>query len=116
MDSDTEHTNAGWKNIVIRILLVTTTLAISAYLMALILWPVGFIAWLIIGVGGMLFFIVRQHARNTVYRCVDCGNEFKISALIDFFSPHTPNSKYLNCPKCNERRWQPEVNITDRKT
>jgi DNA-directed RNA polymerase subunit RPC12/RpoP len=115
MYSQTEDTKANWTNVTVRILLVTTTLAISAYLMALIFWPIGFIAWLIIGVGGMLFFIVRQHARNSVYRCVECSNEFNISALADFFSPHTPNSKYLKCPKCYKQRWQPEINDTQQK-
>jgi DNA-directed RNA polymerase subunit RPC12/RpoP len=77
----------------------------SAILMALYSWPAGMLIWLLVFVAGTLFLLVRWHARATAYRCSACGEEFTISAFVDFFSPHIPDKKLLKCPKCGKRGW-----------
>jgi DNA-directed RNA polymerase subunit RPC12/RpoP len=60
---------------------------------------------LIIAIG--LALLVLWHARTFGYRCRSCGNEFEISLLVDFISPHGLGFgggwKLLRCPKCG--RW-----------
>jgi len=54
-----------------------------------------------------LILIVRWHAKNFFYICSKCGEEFKISTVMDFISPHGLSKsggwKYLKCPKC--KKW-----------
>ena len=58
-------------------------------------------------VAGALFLLVGWHARTFAYRCRNCGNEFAISTLKDFISPHAwwfdGGWKLLRCPRCH--RW-----------
>jgi len=68
-------------------------------------WPWGFLIWLIVCFCGSLFLLVRWHARVTAYRCPTCAEEFEISIMSDFISPHLPNKKYLKCPHCDEKGW-----------
>ncbi|MGE5556885.1 MAG: hypothetical protein ACM3UY_11605 [Methanocella sp.] len=76
---------------------------ISAFLLLVTYWYV----WLsIVAVG--LFLIVLWHKESTAYRCPKCGNEFEISFLTDFFSPHGVTKEgggwtYLKCPRCQTR-------------
>lgn len=66
--------------------------------------------WTVIGlvavVAGVLLLLL-WHVRNFAYRCRRCGNEFTISAPLDFISPHglwfDGGWKLLRCPRC--RRW-----------
>jgi hypothetical protein len=54
-----------------------------------------------------LLLIVGWHARTFAYRCRNCGDEFAISPLKDFWSPHgwwfDGGWKLLGCPRCH--RW-----------
>jgi hypothetical protein len=52
-----------------------------------------------------LIVAVIWHSRVTVYRCPACNEEFAVSVLVDFFSPHTPHRKLLSCPQCNVVSW-----------
>jgi DNA-directed RNA polymerase subunit RPC12/RpoP len=53
----------------------------------------------------VLFLLVRWNAGTTAYLCADCGQEFTLTPLQDFLSPHTPGSKYARCPHCGKRNW-----------
>jgi DNA-directed RNA polymerase subunit RPC12/RpoP len=64
-------------------------------------------ALLILMMAGSLVVLVRGHAARTLYRCPDCSQEFKITPLIDFLSPHTLTTKLLRCPACGKRQWIP---------
>jgi DNA-directed RNA polymerase subunit RPC12/RpoP len=55
-----------------------------------------------------MILLVLWHKKSTAYHCPKCSNEFEISLLTDFFSPHgvTKNGKgwiYLKCPRCQNR-------------
>lgn len=64
-------------------------------------------AILVLLMSGSLVILVRGHAARTLYRCPDCGHEFKITPLTDILSPHTLTTKYLRCPSCGRRKWIP---------
>ncbi len=64
-------------------------------------------ALLVLLMSGSLVILVRGHAARTLYRCPNCGNEFKITPLTDILSPHTLTTKYLRCPSCGKRQWTP---------
>ncbi|MEZ5357510.1 MAG: hypothetical protein R3F48_01685 [Candidatus Zixiibacteriota bacterium] len=53
----------------------------------------------------LVFWLVRRHARVTVYICPECKHEFQVSAMRDFLSPHTMHSKRLTCPECGKKNW-----------
>jgi len=53
----------------------------------------------------VVFLLVRWNAGATAYVCANCGQEFTLTPLQDFLSPHTPGSKYARCPQCGQRNW-----------
>lgn len=53
----------------------------------------------------LLMIAVVWHSKITLYKCPNCGKEFKISAFVDFFSPHFPDKKLLTCPYCKIVNW-----------
>jgi DNA-directed RNA polymerase subunit RPC12/RpoP len=63
------------------------------------------VVFVVIGV----LLLALWHSRVTEYRCESCDHVFKVSFLKDLFSPHTPNSKRLACPKCGEVSWKSEA-------
>jgi DNA-directed RNA polymerase subunit RPC12/RpoP len=100
-----EPTPRDWGRTGAYILAAITTITGSAVILSPIVWPFGFIIWLVTAPVGTLFLLVRWHARSTAYRCPVCGNEFEISTLTDLASPHAFGKKYLKCPRCGNRRW-----------
>ena len=83
-------------------LAIGTTIVSIALLFPL--GPIGVILWLGVAVGSM-YLLLRRHARSTVHRCPDCGQEFEIAVLTDFTSPHCHSKKHLRCPECGKRAW-----------
>jgi DNA-directed RNA polymerase subunit RPC12/RpoP len=101
-----EVTKEDWKKVLAYLSLTMLMIVGSAFALASELWPAGITVWLLVPVvGGGLFLLVRWHARVTAYRCGNCGNEFEISTLADFLSPHLPQKKFLKCPGCGHRSW-----------
>jgi DNA-directed RNA polymerase subunit RPC12/RpoP len=76
---------------------------ITAFFLLVAYWYV----WVAI-VGGGLLMLVLWHKKSTAYHCPRCGNEFELSFLTDFFSPHGVTKDgggwmYLKCPRCKAR-------------
>lgn len=73
---------------------------------ALLFLPHRWYVWGAIIVVG-IYLLVSYDARNTGYRCANCGNAFEISVATDLVSPHgiggTGGWKYLKCPECGRR-------------
>ncbi|MFU8773543.1 MAG: hypothetical protein ACNA8H_14135 [Anaerolineales bacterium] len=73
---------------------------------AIWLVPQYFILFLVLGIASIIL-LVLWHNRTFAYRCSNCENEFEISALVNFLSPHGIDKeggwKYLKCPKCKTR-------------
>ncbi|MFH1032401.1 MAG: hypothetical protein V1767_07580 [Chloroflexota bacterium] len=100
-----EVTSRDWLKAFINILLFVALLVYGAIVLAQRWWPIGFIIWLVVIVGGGTYSFVRWHARNFAYQCPNCENEFEISTGTDFVTPNGFTRKYLKCPKCNQRAW-----------
>ncbi len=54
---------------------------------------------------GGLFLLVRWNSKNTAYVCPKCNEQFSISTLTDFLSPHMVTMKLLKCPGCGALSW-----------
>ncbi len=52
-----------------------------------------------------IYWLVRWHARHTVYVCPHCRNRFAVSLKTDFLSPNMVTSKLLRCPQCGRADW-----------
>ena len=85
------------------LLIYLSATVVLAIILTPLVWPVGLTIWVLIALWSLLA-VVRWHARNTVYRCPACGNEFSISSFTDFVSPHGVSEgggwKLLTCPRC----------------
>ena len=40
-----------------------------------------------------------------IYKCRKCGHEFKPTFKAYLWSVHTVTTRYLKCPKCEEKSW-----------
>jgi len=85
------------------IIIYVSVISITAFFLLITYWYL----WLALVAGGLILF-VRWHKKSTAYHCPKCGNEFEISFLTDFFSPHGVTKDgvgwlYLKCPRCQNR-------------
>lgn len=106
---------SDWKKTLLLIGSYVAAISVTAFFLLVTYWYV----WLSLVAGG-LFILVLWHKKSTAYRCPRCGNEFEISFLTDFFSPHgvTKNGcgwTYLKCPRCQNRS-KMEILVKDKKT
>ena len=94
---------SDWTKSLTFIGIYVAVISITAFILLVTYWSL----WIAIVVGG-LFALVLWKKRSAAYHCPICGNEFEISVLTDFFSPHgvTKNGggwTYLKCPRCQNR-------------
>ena len=94
-------TSAAVIALLITAIIISSTLLVTSYWF---LWPI-IIVCLLLAVG---YFSATKYS----YRCPNCMEEFKITALQDFFAPHGISRgsngelyewKLLKCPSCNKR-------------
>ena len=43
------------------------------------------------------------------YKCSKCGHKYIPEYMSIFFAPHMGRTRYMSCPKCNEKSWQRKV-------
>jgi DNA-directed RNA polymerase subunit RPC12/RpoP len=94
---------SDWTKSLLAIGIYVSAISITAFILLVTYWYV----WLALVASG-LFLLVLWHKKSTAYRCSKCGNEFEISYLTDFFSPHGVTTEggawmYLRCPRCQNR-------------
>jgi DNA-directed RNA polymerase subunit RPC12/RpoP len=80
-----------------------SVISITSFYLLVLYWYV----WIALLAGGLLILMLWQ-TKVTAYHCPKCSNEFEISMLTDFFSPHgvTKNGggwTYLKCPNCGNK-------------
>ena len=87
--------------------IIITIIFIVASVLLLNWWlgMIGFIVWVLLLVPVAIFFLVSWHARNTAYRCPECGHEFTIGTFKDLITPHNMSKFYLKCPDCRKWHW-----------
>jgi len=105
-----------WIKTLIYITLYLTVIGFTAIYLLLSYWYI----WITLTAVGLVI-LISWHAKATAYHCPICNQEFEISTLKDFFSPHGVNRsgawKYLKCPNCSNRsRMEIFVKRKDKKT
>jgi DNA-directed RNA polymerase subunit RPC12/RpoP len=62
---------------------------------------------------GISYAVHRRTARTRKYRCMNCGNIFRLSPLLATISPHRLGGrKYTSCPLCGARSWVTPVSTS----
>ena len=94
------------------------------YLISMIFISLVFVAsfvqmanWLrvvLIGIGSILFlvgvgFALRIEQTAGYYECAKCGYRYVPLYKNVFMSMHINRTRYMRCPKCNEKSWQKKV-------
>ena len=98
--------------------------AFEGYLISIIFISLVFVAsfvqmanWLrfvLIGIGFILFavgigFAVRIEQTAGYYECAKCGHRYVPTYKRVLMSMHWGRTRYMRCPKCNEKSWQKKV-------
>lgn len=108
MPIQVETTRKDW----IRTISYSAIYCVAVVLGAIFLIHSYWYLWIFIFVVGLIL-LVRWHAKVSVYRCPNCGNEFQISTITDLISPQGVGRtedgkfygwKYLKCPCGNRMR------------
>lgn len=70
----------------------------------IVLIIIGFIPTLI-----LTPFILKIEQTAGYYECQKCGNRYIPKYSSVFMSMHAGRTRYMKCPKCNEKSWQKKV-------
>lgn len=70
----------------------------------IVLICIGFVLFAI-GIG----FSIRIEQTAGYYECAKCGYRYVPSYQSVLMSTHTGRTRYMKCPKCNEKSWQKKV-------
>ncbi len=54
-------------------------------------------------------FMIRIEQVAGYYECKKCGNRYVPKYSSVFMSMHKGRTRYMKCPKCNEKSWQKKV-------
>ena len=85
-------------------LAVITLSTLFLFVLHPVWWPLSLTIYLAI-ILVALTSIVRNHARDTLYICRACGDQFTITPWQDLIRPHTLTQKLLKCPRCQQKTW-----------
>ena len=97
-----EPTGQDWKKTGLLLVLYIIFITVTAVALISIDELYGFIAWLILVLGGLLL-LVGWVNHSYGYRCKNCIHEFEISLFTSLITPHGMGWKYLKCPQCGKR-------------
>ena len=86
------------------ILLFTASFAVENIVARIILFILAFLV-LIIGVS----FALKIETETGYYECQKCHHKYIPSYQQVYFAMHYGRTRYMKCPKCNERTWQKKV-------
>ncbi|MBE7011664.1 MAG: hypothetical protein E7415_03215 [Ruminococcaceae bacterium] len=64
----------------------------------------GFIPFII-----MILFAIRIEQRAGYYECQKCHNRYVPTYSSVLWAMHINRTRYMKCPKCNEKSWQKKV-------
>ena len=74
----------------------------------------GWLRGVLIGLGMILFVIGMVYALKIeqvagYYECAKCGHRYVPAYRSVFLAMHVNRTRYMRCPKCNEKSWQKKV-------
>jgi transcriptional regulator with XRE-family HTH domain len=70
----------------------------------IVLIIIGFVPVLV-----LIPFLIRIEQVAGYYECQKCGNRYIPKYGTVFLSMHAGRTRYMKCPKCNEKSWQKKV-------
>lgn len=83
------------------ILLFTASFAVENIVARIILFILAFLV-LIVGVS----FALKIETETGYYECQKCHHKYVPKYSKVYFAMHIGTTRYMKCPKCNERTWQ----------
>jgi transcriptional regulator with XRE-family HTH domain len=86
------------------ILLFTASFAVENIVARIILFILAFLV-LIVGVS----FALKIETETGYYECQKCHHKYVPKYSKVYFAMHIGTTRYMKCPKCNERSWQKKV-------
>ena len=86
------------------ILLFTASFAVENIVARIILFILAFLV-LIVGVS----FALKIETETGYYECQKCHHKYVPKYSKVYFAMHFGTTRYMKCPKCNERTWQKKV-------
>ena len=86
------------------ILLFTASFAVENIVARIILFILAFLV-LIVGVS----FALKIETETGYYECQKCHHKYVPKYSKVYFAMHMGTTRYMKCPKCNERTWQKKV-------
>ena len=92
------------------IMIVSITALIAGIFIAAFLIPKG--VWQLVTILGVCvlflipcFYALKLEVSVGAYKCKNCGHEFVPTYKQALNAMHRGTTRYLKCPKCNERSW-----------
>ena len=56
-----------------------------------------------------MFFALKIEQTAGYYECSKCHNKYVPDYFSVFWAPHFGRTRYMKCPKCNQKSWQKKV-------
>lgn len=86
------------------ILLFTASFAVENIVARIILFILAFLV-LIVGIS----FALKIETETGYYECQKCHHKYVPKYSKVYFAMHIGTTRYMKCPKCNERSWQKKI-------
>lgn len=86
------------------ILIFTASFAVENIVARIILFILAFLV-LIVGVS----FALKIETETGYYECQKCHHKYVPKYSKVYFAMHIGTTRYMKCPKCNERSWQKKI-------
>ena len=86
------------------VLIFVASLVEMADWLRILLIIIGFIAFLI-----AMFFAIKIEQTAGYYECAKCHHKYIPTYSSVLWAMHIGRTRYMKCPKCNQRSWQKKV-------
>ena len=108
-ESDKRLLTLEWVISILSLIILLTPVFLAAYLplkesLRVALLFSGFIP----GIIGLCFAMKIEQVAG-YYECAQCKHKYVPEYKATFFAPHMGRTRYMKCPKCNQKSWQKKV-------
>ena len=98
-----------WTIMIVSIISLITGLFIAAYLIPEGVWQLVAILGICIVFLVPCFYALKLEVSVGAYKCKNCGHEIVPTYMQALNAMHMGTTRYLKCPKCNNRTWCKKV-------